>query len=51
MAGTNFIFCKQDMTYLHIVSELERVFKTSFMLHFAPNQSTLLSAFCKELWG
>lgn len=51
MAGTNFILCKQDVTYLQIVSELERIFKTSFMLYFASIQSTLLSAFCKELKG
>lgn len=27
MAGTNFILCKQDITYLQIMSELEKVFK------------------------
>lgn len=49
MAGTHFILCEQDVTYLQILTELEKVFKTSYILYFAPNQSTLFSAFCEEL--
>lgn len=54
MAGTNFILCKQGVIYVQIVDKwrnkgMEMVFTTCYMLYFAPNQSTLLWEFCKEL--